>query len=374
MRKNKEAKIEKWVFPAVVLETKEEGDVGIVKAIVNVFGIIDLMDDIVEPGAFVKTISERQGKIRVLDNHNTSSVTNVVGKPISIREIGRDEILTLAPNIVQKHPMTTGGLYTETQYMLDDDKSAAVYKRIKHDFINEYSIGFNILDQDHKRVKNDEGKDVVVRRIKTVRLLEYSPVIWGANQATGTTGVKNEDIDPPADSPAPDEDKEHTPDGPQRRMGDQLSAAMHGTFIQIASGYLSDGMVDGDEYKRMCECADALLLLMKTMLPEDLRLRPMPDFNWFFFSDGVPDDLKAEALALQTKINASVNEQLTDNEDGANMDVEEQSTPDSPSADLAGPPALDAAAPTKSDDELRVKLTRLELELLEVSSNGSISR
>jgi len=55
--------------------------------------------------------------------------------------------------------------------------------------MDEWSIGFDTLDADMDKGADDES----FRRIKEVRLWEYSPVTWGANQATITTSVKDND-------------------------------------------------------------------------------------------------------------------------------------------------------------------------------------
>ena len=348
--------------------SKVDADAGVVTALCSVMGVIDHGDDIIHNGAYTKTLVERgPSKLRVLDNHRTDSTLSAVAKVLAAREIGRFD---LPEQLKAQYPEATGALEVTMQFMLDDPTSRAIFCRVRDSSVSEYSIGFQIVQSDFSRVKNREGKEIVIRNIREIRLFEVSPVLFGMNSQTQTTDVKADD------SPAPDEDKEYGPDGPQQRLGDQLAATMHSTFIQIVSGYLRDGMVDGDEYKRMCECGDALLLIMKTMLPEDLRLRPMPDmFSWLFFGADVPDELKATAIPLH-KINPTVNEPLTENEDGASMESEEQPTSDSPSADLAGPLNIRGAlsAPTKSDDELRAKLALFDIELVEVEHHDRSNR
>ena len=79
--------MEHKTFPAMAI--KVEAEQGIVESIVAVCGNIDLGGDIIQPGAFAKTIAEQGLKVRCLDNHNTDSVMRVLGKTLALREIGR---------------------------------------------------------------------------------------------------------------------------------------------------------------------------------------------------------------------------------------------------------------------------------------------
>lgn len=175
-------------FPVFLL--KADSELGIVEAIVSVIGNIDLGDDIIHPGSFTKTITERLGKIRVLDNHRTTSNLDVIGKPLEIRELTKAE---LPLELLEKYPMATGGLYTKTQYFLNTPEGKGIFERIKEGGIDEYSIGFSI-----PRGKYDistiivDGIKKTIRNIREIRLFEYSPVIFGMNDATMTLDAKSE--------------------------------------------------------------------------------------------------------------------------------------------------------------------------------------
>ncbi|HML23508.1 MAG TPA: HK97 family phage prohead protease, partial [Aggregatilinea sp.] len=160
---------------------------GTVDAIVSVFGIVDDGDDIIHAGSFTKTLTERAGRIRVLDSHNNWSTISVVGKPLEMREVGRDE---LPDEIRTKYPDATGGLWTRTQYLIDTPEGMGVFKRIAAGAVSEYSIGFDIVGKaDYSKIERD-GKSRTVRNIREVRFWEYSPVVWGMNPATATVAVK----------------------------------------------------------------------------------------------------------------------------------------------------------------------------------------
>lgn len=176
-------------FPVFLL--KADSELGIVEAIVSVIGNIDLGDDVIHPGSFVKTITERLGKIRVLDNHRTTSNLDVIGKPLEIRELSKAE---LPPELLLKHPTATGGLYTKTQYFMNTPEGKGIFERIKEGGIDEYSIGFSI-----PRGKYDVSSVIIdgikkqIRNIREIRLFEYSPVIFGMNDATTTLAAKSDE-------------------------------------------------------------------------------------------------------------------------------------------------------------------------------------
>lgn len=179
-------------FPAFITETKEEGDVGYVTAFVAVMGNIDHHMEVIVNGAFKKTIAERWQKIRVLDNHNFWSASDAIAKITEISEVtSRDR---LPVELRETYPDATGGLLVTFRFMIDNvtDKSYQIFKRIKNGFIDEYSIGFNIIKSDWRTVQTDKG-EMEVRFITEIKLFEVSPVIFAANDATMTVVAKNED-------------------------------------------------------------------------------------------------------------------------------------------------------------------------------------
>jgi len=107
-------------FPGYVM--KADKDTGIVEAYVSVMGIVDedMPPDMIENGAFTKTIQERgpagANKIRVLHQHRWDEV---VGLPLELVEHGRDQ---LPAELLEKYPDATGGLFTKTQFVLDDGR------------------------------------------------------------------------------------------------------------------------------------------------------------------------------------------------------------------------------------------------------------
>ena len=176
--------MEKKVFSSFV--TKAD-DTGVVEAIVAVMGNVDDGGDVIHPGAFVKTINERMGKIKVLDAHRTDSTSRLIGKPLEARELSRAE---LPAELLQRHPDASGGLWTKTQFLINTPEGEGVFKRIKAGVLDEWSIGYDALDTDYSKVVKG-GKEITVRNLRTIKLYEYSPVLFAMNSATATLSAKD---------------------------------------------------------------------------------------------------------------------------------------------------------------------------------------
>lgn len=167
-----------------------DAETGIVEAYVSVFGIKDKDDppDIIQLGAFVKTIQERgpagARKIRVLNQHWRDEV---IGMPLIIVEHSRE---LLPPELLERFPEATGGLFTRTQFIMEVQKGREIYALYKAGAMDEWSIGFDAMQFEFLKREDDER----IRLLKELRLWEYSPVTWGMNQATITTAVKGTDV------------------------------------------------------------------------------------------------------------------------------------------------------------------------------------
>ncbi len=166
---------------------KADAQQGVVEAIVAVMGNLDQGDDIIHNGAFAKTIQERRGKIKVLDQHQTDSIMRAIGKPLEVRELSRDQ---LPPDLLAKYPTATGGLYTKTQYLMDTPEGKGAFQRIAAGAVDEYSIGYDALDVDYSKVKTPSGSERTARNLRTLKWYEYSPVLFAMNEATTTMSAK----------------------------------------------------------------------------------------------------------------------------------------------------------------------------------------
>ena len=172
------------VSPSFV--TKVDGEQGIVEHTVAVMGNVDLGGDRIHNGAFTKTISERAGKIRVLDSHNSDSVLDVLGKPLALWEVGRDE---LPADVRARFPDATGALMARTQFLMDTPEGKGAFTRIRDGALGEYSIGYDAVKADYTDEMIGE-KSQSIRNLKEIKLWEYSPVPFGMNSATSTLSAK----------------------------------------------------------------------------------------------------------------------------------------------------------------------------------------
>lgn len=123
-----------------------------------VFGNRDSYGDVIEPGAFAKTIAERKDRVKVFYNH-----TYPIGKPV---EMAEDD----------------NGLYTVSR-LSSTPRANEILELIRDGVIDEMSIAFETLKYD-----NDPDKG---RRLRELRLYEYGPVDFAANDQALITGVKS---------------------------------------------------------------------------------------------------------------------------------------------------------------------------------------
>jgi HK97 family phage prohead protease len=256
---NKSDLIEKRVdkeyksIPAFLVKADEEK--GITTVIANVFGIVDDGDDLIPNGAFTKTISERFNRIRRLDQHRMDSVMRVIGKLLAIREVGRDE---LPAEVLAEYPEATGGLEVTTQYLMDTPEGLGAFRRVAAGAVNEYSIGFDVVDRPEYRKMTWRGKEINVRILKQIRLWEVSDVIFGMNPATTTTAVK-----------------ELTADGPIQRLGDYLYASIRRAANYNVDDFLACGFIDQEQHKVIVNALNVALDTFTIALPESLALTPL---------------------------------------------------------------------------------------------------
>jgi len=138
-----------------------------VKAYFSVFGNKDLEGDIIEPGAFTKTISERgpngSNLIKHLINHDPYQQP-----PGVLKELGED---------------SRGGYFVSK--LIDTRQGQDLYIMYREGIIDQHSMGFEIIKEDRKQDAN---------YIKEVRLWEVSSLYgWAANPEARTIDVKNAD-------------------------------------------------------------------------------------------------------------------------------------------------------------------------------------
>lgn len=144
-------------FTGVVNDVDVKGRV--VTGYLSVFGNIDRHSDIIEPGAFKKSISERRNDIYFLNQHDWKQPH---GKFSVLKE---DEY----------------GLYFESEPLIDTTYSNDVLKLYEAGIIEQHSIGFIPIQ---KHIKSS------VRHLTELQLFEGSNVTIGANDKTRFLGTK----------------------------------------------------------------------------------------------------------------------------------------------------------------------------------------
>lgn len=159
---------------------KSDDDNGIVTAIVSVTGIRDNVNDIIEPGAYTKTLAARKPK--GVWHH---SWVDPIAKTVDVKELmpGDPELPSELPN-GQPWPQEAGAVQVKMQFNLDGARGKQAYSDVKF-FADEqeWSIGYNV-PTGMATVEQKSG----IRRIKELDWYEYSPVLFGAMPNARTQG------------------------------------------------------------------------------------------------------------------------------------------------------------------------------------------
>lgn len=148
---------------AFPFEMKLNKDKRTIEGYASTFGNKDLVGDIIEPGAFNKTIMERGNKVKFLWQHNPYMP---IGKPLRMSEDSK-------------------GLYVEahlSKTQMGNDALALAEDEV----IDSFSIGYDI-------VKDEYDTDSSSRYLKELKLYEFSLVTFPANEEAKVRGLKNYD-------------------------------------------------------------------------------------------------------------------------------------------------------------------------------------
>jgi len=145
-------------YKSTKFEIKAMGD-NTFEGYASYFNNIDSYGDVITKGAFSKTLQENRGRIKILWQHDTS-------EPIGIPEYMEED---------------NDGLYVKGKIsMTDTGKKAMILMR--DGVVNEMSIGYDVIKDEYKNNR---------RYLKEIRLWEFSPVTFGANEKAKITGAKN---------------------------------------------------------------------------------------------------------------------------------------------------------------------------------------
>lgn len=146
----------------VKFELENATDDGEFSGYAAVFGNVDSGNDVIEKGAFAKTIREDFDRIKILALHNECWLP--VGKPLELRE---DE----------------KGLFIRGK-ISDTSMGRDIRTLMKDGVLNELSIGYDAVLYDY-----DSATDI--RHLREVRLWEVSVVTWAMNGLARIDEVKS---------------------------------------------------------------------------------------------------------------------------------------------------------------------------------------
>lgn len=170
-------KIEHKAFP--FLTASVDLVQGLFEGYASTFGVVDEYDDVVEPGAFLKTIQEMGQRVKICWQHQWD---NPIGRPVLMEEHGRER---LPATLLARAPEATGGLFVQGQISPTTQGTDALIL-LRDGVVDELSIGYDPIKTDYSE---RDGK-ARLRHLREIRLWEFSPVTWGANHAAVITGVK----------------------------------------------------------------------------------------------------------------------------------------------------------------------------------------
>jgi uncharacterized protein len=143
------------------LELKTLTEQGTFTGMASVFGNVDLGGDVVEPGAFTRSLQHKNGEVPILYQHDTRS-------PIGL---GR----------VQE---TKAGLEITGELVMQTSKAQEAYALMKRGVLKGLSIGFDVV---RDTVANG------IRHLHELKLYEVSVVTFPMNESALVTAVKSDD-------------------------------------------------------------------------------------------------------------------------------------------------------------------------------------
>jgi HK97 family phage prohead protease len=145
-------------------EIKAVEDTGEFRGIASVYGVEDSYGDVIDKGAFTKTISENPS-IPILWQHDSKEV------------IGLGEVKEWQGKV-----MISGRLDME------DPTAQKAYRKLKNGLMKGLSIGFYAIKTTWETVN-----ERAIRHISELKLVEVSVVTFPALEAAQVTSVKNAD-------------------------------------------------------------------------------------------------------------------------------------------------------------------------------------
>jgi uncharacterized protein len=143
------------------LELKTLTEQGTFTGMASVFGVTDLGGDVVEPGAFSRTLQHKGGEVPILFSHDTR-------QPIGLGRVKE----------------TRSGLEISGELVLQSAKAMEAYHLMKKGVLKGLSIGYDSI-----RDTVSDG----VRHLHELKLFEVSLVVFPMNESALVTAVKSDD-------------------------------------------------------------------------------------------------------------------------------------------------------------------------------------
>lgn len=191
-------------------------EAGTFEAIVSVFGNVDLGGDVVQPGAFEKSLAEWRSTgdpIPVIWSHDWEDPYAHIG--------GVD------PNLAEE---TDAGLkVVGTLDVQTNPFAAQVYRLLKERRVKEFSFAYEVNDSEDK-----DG----VRNLKDLSIIEVGPTLKGMNPATQLLAVKA------TDQNASEEVVEEVADGDQATESETATLEDQDAHVDTETGASEDGKSD----------------------------------------------------------------------------------------------------------------------------------
>ena len=126
-----------------------------------IFNNVDLGNDLIEPGAFTKTLKENSKRVKICWQHDTKEP---IGIPLEMKE-------------------DSTGLWVKGR-LSQTSRGRDALILMRDGVINELSIGYDTIKYKY---------DGPVRHLKEVRLWEFSPVTFAMNPTATVTSIKSMD-------------------------------------------------------------------------------------------------------------------------------------------------------------------------------------
>lgn len=145
----------------VFAEYKAAGDTGSFNGYASIFGNVDLGGDIVERGAFKEFVTNAEGKVVTLWQHDSR-------QPIGIAGVKQDD----------------RGLAFDGSLVMEDATARKAHAHMKAGSVRGMSIGFDILPGGAEIMESG------IRVLKALKLWEISVVTWGMNPLASITSAK----------------------------------------------------------------------------------------------------------------------------------------------------------------------------------------